>query len=175
MATSTTQKKTGATKKKAGPPLKKPSKSSKTPTSTKNRGSTKESPKSGSQDKVRRDAILRSFWSGKAIEEEYAHGGLPPAKKGESTPWLAGRTVTPEERAQIQKISFRDDGTPNVRIVGRPKKAADEKQNVKTLRLSAKQEQAFMSQALKDGFHSWQTWIKKIAEERAGLRASLEH
>ena len=88
-------------------------------------------------------------------------------KSWESVEWSQPRRLTAEEHQAFMN-SFVEPGKPKVKVMGRPKKPAEEKMNVKTLRLSPIEERRFLLQAKKEGYSSWQIWIKKIAEERVG-------
>jgi hypothetical protein len=149
MALTTIQKKTPKTKKKGGLPSKKSSLS-----------------KSDSPESPTEKELLRAFWKGETISSGSAPGGVRPDKSANNTSWSKPRALTPKEKEQFQKAAFDDLGRIKLREVGRPKKPIDEKLNVNTIRLSLKQVRNFSIQAKKEGYPSWQIWIKKIAEER---------
>lgn len=77
--------------------------------------------------------------------------------------------MTPEEHAELRK-AIDENGNIRVRVLGRPRKDPEEKQNPSGIRLSAKQREAFKKEALKAGFGSWQTWLKDLGEKAAGLK-----
>lgn len=170
MATTTTRKKTSKTRAKAAPPLKKPSRSSKTRASTSTTGNTKESRSSGRLDARKGEALLRSFLNSTSIEEEYARGGLPPAKKDGRTNWHKGRTLTPEERQKLLSFDIEGpDGTIVRRGVGRPSKPQGEKQKPVPFNLSDRLLEGFRERAKAQGFTNWQEWLRTIGAKEAGL------
>jgi hypothetical protein len=72
----------------------------------------------------------------------------------------------PESHRQIL-LQAKDQKTGEIktRILGRPKKESDEKQNPYGIRLSLKQREAFKKEAIKAGYQSWQTWLKDLGEK----------
>jgi hypothetical protein len=76
----------------------------------------------------------------------------------------------PEEHRNRLLQARDEDGQIRTRVLGRPKKAPEEKQNPYGMRLSTKQREAFKKEAIKAGFGSWQTWLKDLGERAAGLK-----
>lgn len=168
MATTTIRKKTSKTKAKNGPPSKKPSRPSKTRASISTTGSTTASRSSGRLDARKGEALLRSFLNATSIEEEYARGGLPPAKKGGRTNWFKGRTLTTEEHQKLLSFDIEGpDGQIVRRGVGRPKKPAPEKKKPVPFNLSDRVFDAFQRRAKERGFKTWQDWLRVLGEEDA--------
>ena len=154
-----TRKKTMKTKTKAAPP-------SKTRTSTSTTGKTKESPSSGRLDAQKGEALLRSFLNGTSIEDEFARGGLPPAKKDGRTNWFKGRRLTPEEHQKLLSFDIEGpDGQIVRRGVGRPRKPALEKQRPVPFNLTDRLFSAFRTRAKERGFKSWQEWLRLLGEK----------
>jgi hypothetical protein len=76
----------------------------------------------------------------------------------------------PDEHRRLLLQARNNDGTIRTRVLGRPKKPADEKENPYGIRLSLKQRHAFNEEANRNGFRSWQTWLKDLGERAAGLK-----
>jgi len=104
--------------------------------------------------------------------------GQLPAKSAEPTwddegweiqGWSKPRRITAQEHAELKKV-FDENGKPRIRALGRPKKALDEKANPSGIRLSLKQRRAFDEEAKRNGFRSWQTWLKDLGDRAAGLK-----
>ena len=76
----------------------------------------------------------------------------------------------PEEHRRILLQAVNRDGTIRTKVMGRPKKAPDEKENPYGLRLSLKQRRAYGEEAKRNGFRSWQTWLKELANKAAGIK-----
>ncbi len=168
MATTTTRKKTLKTKAKAARPLKTPPRPSKTPSSTRTRGTTKASGKSGPLDARTGEALLRSFFNRTTLEDEYARGGLPPAKKDGRTNLHKGRHLTAEEREKLASMRIEGpDGEVVVRKVGRPPKAREEKKRPVPFNLSDRVFDAFQRRAKERGFKTWQDWLRVLGEKDA--------
>ena len=75
----------------------------------------------------------------------------------------------PDEHRRILLQAANKDGSIRTKVRGRPKKAADEKENPYGLRLSLKQRRAYSEEAKRNGFKSWQTWLKELANKAAGV------
>ena len=104
--------------------------------------------------------------------------GQPPAKSAEPTwddegwetqGWSKPRKITAQEHEELKKV-FDENENPRIRVLGRPKKAFDEKANPSGIRLSLKQRRAFDEEAKRNGFRSWQTWLKDLGDRAAGLK-----
>jgi hypothetical protein len=138
---------------------------------------TKQDSKSLVNPKTQKSIPLSSLGA-KAKKESFQHG-KPLGKKEKPTKqkswedkdwenegWSEPRKVNTKEHLKFSK-GFDSEGQPKISPVGRPKKSEQEKMNVKSIRLSTLQEKKFLKQARKEGFATWQSWIKKIAEERS--------
>ena len=107
-----------------------------------------------------------------------ASSSQPPDKNAEPTwedegweteGWSKPRRINAKEHAELRKC-FDENGKPRIRVLGRPKKAPDEKANPSGIRLSLKQRRAFDAEAKRNGFQSWQTWLKDLGDRAAGLK-----
>jgi hypothetical protein len=107
--------------------------------------------------------------NGTELNEEYARGGLPPDKKGATTKWLKTSKMTKDEREKLIQGMRDEDGNIKVRVVGRPKKPTDEKQNQVPFRLSANLRRAFVARAKSQGFKTWQEWLRAVGAKDAGV------
>jgi len=94
--------------------------------------------------------------------------GQPQDKKESSSQW-SNPTPMPEEHRRILLQAISEDGTIRTKVMGRPKKAPDEKENPYGLRLSLKQRRAYDDEAKRKGFRSWQTWLKELGNKAAGI------
>jgi hypothetical protein len=178
MGLSGTKRKTKEIKKKKASRLKNVSQSSKILKQSSKGKSEKKNKESKSLALPKKKKPLLSYSRGGKKSVESSPPGLHPGKKERSTKalswknknwenegWTNPKRVSHEEHLELTK-AFNPDGKPKVSVIGRPKKSVDEKLNVKSLRLSLTQEKKYQAQAKKEGFSSWQAWIKKIAEER---------
>ena len=75
----------------------------------------------------------------------------------------------PEEHRRILLQAMAKDSTIQTKVMGRPKKAPDEKENPYGLRLSVKQRIAYYEEAKRNGFRSWETWLKQLGNKAAGI------
>jgi hypothetical protein len=112
--------------------------------------------------------MLGSFLNGTKMEDEFARGGLPPAKKDGHTNVHKGRRLTPDEKRKLDALELHGpDGKIVKRGVGRPKKAEPEKQKPVPFNLSDRLFAAFRKRAKQRGFKSWQEWLRSLGENDA--------
>ncbi len=125
-----------------------------------------------------RKASSQSSSRGEEKSVASSRRGLLRAKSAEPTwddegweteGWSKPRKITADEHAELRKV-FDESGKPRTRVLGRPQKAPDEKANPSGIRLSPKQRRAFDEEARRNGFRSWQTWLKDLGDRAAGLK-----
>ena len=176
MASSGMKKKTKGISKRKDSPLKAALMSSGTPKPSSRAKQDKEKQDFSSREQTRTKDSSQSSTHKEKKNIASSQRGQPQGKnaKGtwddkawESVGWSEPRRVNKEEHLMLKNALFDSNGKPKIKIIGRPKKPAEEKMNVKTLRLSPIEEKRFLNQAKKEGFPTWQSWIKTLAEERS--------
>lgn len=118
-----------------------------------------------------KDVSSRSSTHSEPKSSASSRRGQPQDKSESSSQWSHPEPM-PEEHRRILLNALESDGTVRTRIMGRPRKEPDEKENPYGLRLSLKQRRAYDLEAKRNGFRSWQTWLKKLGNEAAGLEES---
>ena len=177
MTQSGTRKKTAETSKKKASRSKIASTSSTTRTALLVSKSAKAKSASSSPVKPQKNSLLSSSLGEEKPVASSRHG--PPRAKSveptrddegwETQGWSKPRRITAQEHDELKKV-FDENGNPRIRVLGRPKKALDEKANPSGIRLSLKQRRAFDEEAKRNGFRSWQTWLKDLGDRAAGLK-----